>query len=157
MFFLICSDIRLFSLFNENISFPREKKRERDREELWKKLHELEINRTKNFPMITNNDSSTAATSTTTTASSGGQQQVNSNKTNNITNTLASPSSAAGSGTQQQQQSPNSNLFNSFLSSTPLPTSSNPSLPSSTSLTTQSGGGTDLTNVAGNVAISATK
>lgn len=152
MFIEIC----LFRLFNENISFRREKKRERDREELWKKLHELEINRTKNFPMITNNDSSTAATSTTTTSSSGGQQ-VNSNKTNNITNTLASPSSAAGSGTQQQQQSPNSNLFNSFLTSAPLPTSSNPSLTSSTPLTTQSGGGTELTNVAGNVAISATK
>ncbi|KAL5284723.1 PPP2R5B family protein [Megaselia abdita] len=139
----------------------KEKKRERDREELWKKLHELEINRTKNFPMITNNDSSTAnatATTSASTTSSSGQQQVNSNKTNNITNTLSSPPSAAGSGTQQpQQQSLNANLFNSFVTSTPLQNNSNPPLSSSTPLPTQSGGGTDLTNVAGNVAISATK
>lgn len=71
----------------------REKKRERDREELWKKLHELESSRVNN-KMIKNssnsdtiqNPTNTSSTSTTnpTTISSASSASINSatNSTN---------------------------------------------------------------------------
>ncbi|KAI9579160.1 hypothetical protein GQX74_014777 [Glossina fuscipes] len=60
----------------------KEKKRERDREELWKKLHELELNRTKSIQAVNTNTSSGSGAAS---SSSGG-------------------GAIAGNSVQQQQQ-----------------------------------------------------
>lgn len=82
--------IIFFLSFNQT---NREKKREREREELWKKLHELEISRTNRMLMnSSNSDTIQSPTNTTTSASSN---PFSSTTTSTITKTNTTSASAA--------------------------------------------------------------
>lgn len=77
--------------------FFREKKRERDREELWKKLHELELNRTKSIQAA---NPTTNASGASTTAGGGGgnanSQQQNTNSQQSNSSSAANALGASG-------------------------------------------------------------
>ncbi|XP_075145921.1 serine/threonine-protein phosphatase regulatory subunit widerborst [Haematobia irritans] len=75
----------------------KEKKRERDREELWKKLHELELNRTKSI-QAANPSTNASGASTTAGGGNANSQQLNTNsqQSNNSNSAAANALGASG-------------------------------------------------------------
>ncbi|CAD6993908.1 unnamed protein product [Ceratitis capitata] len=76
----------------------KEKKRERDREELWKKLHELEINRAKSGSAVGTSVANSVLGAGGSGGSAAGSQQINSYQQQQSNASLVNSGSGGGSG-----------------------------------------------------------